>query len=86
MLKSTILYNVTVATAYGDAEFNHEGVSVNLPEEAQKALDAVPYLVYIADEKPKAKKEEPKEEVKEEKPKAKKAPAKKATTKKKTKE
>lgn len=86
MLKSTILFDVTVATAYGNAEFDHNGVSVNLTEDAQKALDAVPYLTYVADKKPEPKKEEVKEEVKEDKPKAKKAPAKKATTKKKTKE
>lgn len=83
MLKSTILFNTEVATSFGTAKFDHNGESNNLTLEAQKALNAVPYLTFVDDT---PKKEEVKEEAKEEKPKAKKAPAKKATAKKTEKE
>lgn len=72
MLKSAILKNRSVATAYGEAKFDKDGISTNLPIDAQKKLDKLVYLSYVEDkdenvqEEPKvretAKKEEPKKE------------------------
>lgn len=80
MLKSSILKNRSVATAYGEAKFDKDGISTNLPIDAQKKLDKLVYLSYVEDkdenvqEEPKVKetakkedkKDEPKEEPKEE--------------------
>lgn len=76
MLKSSILKNRSVATAYGEAKFDKDGISTNLPIDAQKKLDKLVYLSYVEDkdenvqEEPKvketAKKEDKKDEPKEE--------------------
>lgn len=58
MLQSNILCNKEVATAYGTAIFDAEGVSTNLTESAQMALaKKVLYMTFIPDEKPVAVKE-----------------------------
>lgn len=89
MLKSSILKNRSVATAYGEAKFDKDGISTNLPIDAQKKLDKLVYLSYVEDkdenvqEEPKVKetakkedkKDEPKEEPKKEAKKETKKPA-----------
>lgn len=89
MLKSAILKNRSVATAYGEAKFDKDGISTNLPIDAQKKLDKLVYLSYVEDkdenvqEEPKVretakkedKKDEPKEEPKKETKKETKKPA-----------
>lgn len=89
MLKSAILKNRSVATAYGEAKFDKDGISTNLPIDAQKKLDKLVYLSYVEDkdenvqEEPKVKetakkedkKDEPKEEPKKEAKKETKKPA-----------
>lgn len=89
MLKSSILKNRSVATAYGEAKFDKDGISTNLPIDAQKKLDKLVYLSYVEDkdenvqEEPKVKetakkedkKDEPKEESKKEAKKETKKPA-----------
>lgn len=64
MLKSQILFNQAVATAYGDITFDEKGESKDLSDKEQKALGKLAYIDYIEDKKP-APKEAPKEETKE---------------------
>lgn len=74
MLKSEILINKTVTTAFGEVTFDHNGETTDLTVEQQEHLGTkVPYIQYIPDA-PKAK-----EKADEAPKKAKKAPAKKTT-------
>lgn len=80
MLKSEILINKTVTTAFGEVTFDHNGETTDLTVEQQEHLgNKVPYIQYIPDA-PKAKEKEATAEKADEAPKkAKKAPAKKTT-------
>lgn len=94
MLKTNRLFNMKIATIYGDVVFDAKGESQDLKEDEQvKFAEHLVGVTFVADKKeePEVKEEvkvfegepELKEEVKEEpKPKAepKKAPAKKKTT------
>lgn len=53
MLKSTILFDKTVVTAYGDITFDSNGVAkdLTLSAEQQKAMARVPYLFYVEEKK-----------------------------------
>lgn len=82
MLKSSILINKTVTTAFGEVTFDQNGETTELTVEQQEHLGTkVPYIQYIPDA-PKAKskakaKDEAKEEVAEEVKKPKKTTTKK---------